>query len=75
MNSTHDRTYVVGLPVVITIHPDGSVLAEVDLSEAYDIYDGAPLDDDLMPLYDDETINVDVLTVSAAVAAGQVVVR
>lgn len=28
------RTYVVGLPVVLTVHPDGRVEAEVDLSEA-----------------------------------------
>lgn len=28
------RTYVVGLPVVFTVHDDGTVTAEVDLSEA-----------------------------------------
>lgn len=28
------RSYVVGLPVVITVEPDGTVRAEVDLADA-----------------------------------------
>lgn len=29
-----ERTYCVGLPVIITVHDDGSVEYEVDLAEA-----------------------------------------
>lgn len=35
------RTYVIGLPVVVTVHDDGRVEAEVDLSEAYDVWDAS----------------------------------
>lgn len=34
---TEPRTYVVGLPVVITVHDDGTVTADVDLSEAAEL--------------------------------------
>lgn len=33
------RSYVIGLPVIITVHPDGRVVAGVDLSEADDLDD------------------------------------
>lgn len=33
------RTYIVSLPVSITIQPDGTVIAEVNLCEASDIHD------------------------------------
>lgn len=35
------RTYVIGLPVVITVYDDGTVTAEVDLSEAADLNDAS----------------------------------
>jgi hypothetical protein len=34
---TEPRTYVVSLPVVLTVHDDGTVTADVDLSEAADL--------------------------------------
>ena len=44
------RTYVVGLPVVITVHDDGTVVYEIDRSEA-----GQGVSEyGEMPLYDDE---------------------
>lgn len=36
-----ERTYVVGLPVVITISPEGKVSIDVDLSEASDLDDAS----------------------------------
>lgn len=33
------RSYVIGLPVIITVNPDGSVEAGIDLSEADDLDD------------------------------------
>lgn len=39
------RTYVVSLPVSITIQPDGTVIAEVDLSEASDLRDASVTED------------------------------
>lgn len=46
------RTYVVGLPVVLTVHSDGSVTAEVDLSEASDL-DDASITEDMQALPQD----------------------
>jgi hypothetical protein len=44
------RTYVVGLPVVITVHDDGTVVYEIDRSEA-----GQGVSEyGEMPLYDEE---------------------
>lgn len=40
----HDRTYVVGLPVVLTVHLDGSVSARLDLSEADELDDASTPD-------------------------------
>lgn len=58
------RSYVVGLPVVITI--DGqTVTAEVDLSEVGDIDEHPPVDDKGQPLYDDDQIDADVALVTA----------
>lgn len=41
MSDSRVRSYVIGLPVVITVHPDGRVQAEVDLSEASDLFDSS----------------------------------
>lgn len=62
------RTYVIGLPVVITVHDDGTVEAQVDLSEASD------LDDGLTEVVDDELLEADVKRVRTAVDAGAVIV-
>lgn len=49
--STQERTYVVGLPVVITISAEGKVSIDVDLSEASDLDDaGGDLPNLLMHL-------------------------
>lgn len=60
------RTYVVGLPVVLTVHDDGRVTAEVDLSEAYDVWDASTPDgqDD-----SEDALITDSETISAAVEA------
>jgi hypothetical protein len=47
------RSYVIGLPVVVTVYPDGRVTAEVDLSEADDVWEaticeGQPDDEDTL---------------------------
>lgn len=61
-------TYVVGLPVVLTVHVDGTVSAEVDLSEAGDLDSStsAPEDQDPSTLDDDRTL------IDQAVAASAV---
>lgn len=65
------RSYVVGLPVVITVYADGSVKAEVDLSEASDIdSDHACLEQDTS----DEVIDADSRTIENAVVQAEVVV-
>lgn len=33
MSAADPRTYVVGLPVIVTVHPDGFVSVEVDSTE------------------------------------------
>lgn len=72
------RTYVVGLPVVISVHPDGTVTAEVDLSEAADLWDGIPTEGDgtpevpLRPLYGDDEVAADTQAVTLAVDEGRV---
>lgn len=65
------RAYVVGLPVVLTVHDDGRVTAEVDLSEAYDVWDAStPEDQD-----DSEDVLIsDSEAISAAVDAKTVTV-
>lgn len=60
------RSYVVGLPVVITVHPDGRVTAEVDLSEASDISDALPCDEHGVALYTDAQIDADAAVIEAA---------
>lgn len=64
------RSYWIGLPVGITVHADGRVTYEVDLSEASDIAEGQPTDSDLRPLYAEADVDADTETVSAAVTAG-----
>lgn len=56
------RTYCIGLPVSVTVHPDGTVTFAVDLSEAHE----APHEDDET---DDETAEADAATIRAAVEA------
>lgn len=65
------HTYVVGLPVAIEVHPDGSVTFEVDLSEAaeaMDEDDAAMTDEQGNPLYTGPEIDTDILHVEAAIA-------
>lgn len=50
-----ERSYVIGLPVVITIDDDGKVTAEVDLSEATDIHE----DEEAAENYGDEQVTAD----------------
>ena len=57
------RTYVVGLPVLVTVDDDGTVTAEVDMSEADDLWSGEPD-------YPTGVVDADIRTIAAAVAAG-----
>lgn len=50
-----ERSYVIGLPVVITIDDAGKVTAEVDLSEATDIFE----DEEAAEKYGDEQVTAD----------------
>ena len=61
---TAPRTYCIGLPVLITIHPNGHVTATPDLSEIADIAEGQPLTDDLQPIYPTDVVDADVALVS-----------
>lgn len=65
----HDdnRVYVVGLPVVITVSPEGRVHAEVDFGDVKSAMheDFAATDD-----YSDEQIDADGESVSAWVSGG-----
>ncbi len=63
---TEPRTYCIGLPVIITVHDDGTVQFEIDKSEAYDIWEGAPTDDEGNPTYDEAQIQADSDRISAA---------
>lgn len=56
------RTYVVGVPLVITVDENGRVTFDVDLSEVTDFTEH--IEDDL--LIPDEIVDADVLTVAAA---------
>lgn len=53
------RAYWIGLPVGVTVHDDGAVTYEVDTSEATDIDEGAPVDDELVPLYSEAEVEAD----------------
>lgn len=76
------RSYTVGLPVTLTVHPDGTVTYDVDLSEASDIEDGQPLDwttcehpgchTSPTPLYTEEEVAADAEVISAALDDGTV---
>lgn len=70
-----ERNYTVGLPVTITVHADGSVTAEVDLSEASDLWDGVPTDQSGLVLYSNREVERDITTVNLAVRDGRVEVR
>jgi len=71
------RTYVIGLPVVITVADDGTVTAEVDLSEASDLHDSSASYDerlDALPEPErDAVIDADIAAVQKAVEEGRVV--
>lgn len=60
------RTYVIGLPVVITVHDDGTVTFEADLSEASEapVEDGNEIDE-----IDEDTRVEDKIRISDAVTA------
>ena len=60
------RTYVIGLPVVVTVHDDGTVTYEVDLSEASEapMEDGNEIDE-----IDEDTRVEDKIRISDAVTA------
>jgi hypothetical protein len=34
--ATNDRTYVVGIPLAVTVQPDGTIVLDFDLCEAYE---------------------------------------
>lgn len=56
------RHYVVGLPVVVTVQPDGSVTFDLDLSEADDLRDAGASDNVTAA-----DVTADAVTVRAAV--------
>lgn len=57
------RGYTIGVPLVVTIHPDGRVDLEVDLSEV-------PLDES-DPEYADEQVEVDQRVLDTVLAAAR----
>lgn len=57
------RSYCIGLPVVITVHADGEVTYDVDLSEADDIDEGVPEAESGDPMYTDTEVAEDIDTV------------
>lgn len=59
------RSYCIGLPVTITVHADGRVEHEVDLSEATDLDEGEPTDDEGNGLYTVPQIDADMAAVEA----------
>lgn len=67
------RSYVLGLPVVMTVHPDGRVSAEVDLSEADDLFDSSTSVCEGQP-DDEDTLIADKEVIAAAVEARAVIV-
>lgn len=69
--ATGSRCYVIGLPVVVTVHDDGRVTAEVDLSEAADLWEASTPDGQAN---DDATVGSDVTAAEKAVEAKAVVV-
>ena len=64
-----ERSYVVGLPVVLTIREDGSLLVEVDLSEASDLHDSSVAHAGDVS---DAEIDADSALIEAAIEAGRV---
>lgn len=57
-----ERSYCIGLPVAVTLHTDGSITFDVDLSEVDD------LDEDVSDRYPEDIVAGDASTVSAAAA-------
>jgi hypothetical protein len=60
------RTYCIGLPVGITVYADGRVTAQVDTSEASDLWEGQPMEEGMVPVYTTEEVDADVAAVTAA---------
>lgn len=61
------RSYVIGLPVIVTVHEDGTVSAEVDLSECDDLHEAT--EDSESPAYTSAEVDADIATVGAAIRA------
>lgn len=57
------RSYVIGLPVVITVNDDGTLTAEVDLSEAADIHE----DEDAYEKYGEAQLDEDIAFVQTRI--------
>lgn len=69
--AAHTRSYVVGLPVVLTVQDDGRVTATVDLSEAGDLRDVDPPGDAGTPEWY-ATLDADVARINAAQERGEI---
>lgn len=65
LESTGPRAYVIGLPVVITVHDDGRVEFSVDVSEASDLWEAFADPDDAYPT---SIVEADIARVDAATA-------
>lgn len=63
------RTYVVGLPVIITVHDDGTVEYEIDKGEAAESIAETYPSIDALPPVSQETVDADVERVQAALTA------
>ena len=62
------RSYVVGLPVIVTVGPDGHLIVSVDASEmASAIWEDTRSED----LYDEDEVRADDEAIAAALAAGR----
>lgn len=62
------RSYVVGLPVIVTVGPDGHLIVSVDASEmAAAIWEDTRTED----LYDEDEVRDDDEAIHASLAAGR----
>ena len=70
------RSYLVGLPVLVTVDEDGQVTATVDLAEAgAAVHHSEDTDEDGAPLYTVAEIQQDAATVDQAFAARRITVE
>lgn len=68
MTTPRPRTYVVGLPVIVTVGPDGHLLVSVDAAEmASAIWEDTRSED----LYDEDEVRADDEAIHASLAAGR----